>query len=62
MIGFDEARATTALTQAGFYVKTVAEASTQPPGTVIYQDPAAGTSKEQTSTVTITVARPPSGG
>ena len=62
VIGFDEARATTALTQAGFYLKTVSEASTQPPGTVIYQDPAAGTSKEQTSTVTITVARPPSGG
>ena len=62
VIGFDEARATTALTQAGFYLKTVAEASTQPPGTVIYQDPAAGTSKEQTSTVTITVARSPSGG
>ena len=35
-----------------------AEASTQPPGTVIYQDPAAGTSTEQTSTVTITIAKP----
>jgi len=62
VIGFDEERATTALTQAGFYVKSVSEASTQPQGTVIYQDPAAGTSKEQTSTVTITVARPPAAG
>ena len=62
VIGLDEARATAALTQAGFYVKTVAQESTQPPGTVIYQDPAAGTSKQQTSTVTITLARPPAGG
>ncbi|HEX3299007.1 MAG TPA: transglycosylase domain-containing protein [Actinomycetota bacterium] len=61
VIGFDEAHATAALTQAGFYVKSASEASTQPRGTVIYQDPAAGTSKEQTSTVTITVARPPAG-
>jgi beta-lactam-binding protein with PASTA domain len=29
---------------------------------VIYQDPPAGTSKEQTSTVTITLARPPAAG
>ena len=62
VIGLDEPRATAALTQAGFYVKTVAQESTQPPGTVIYQDPAAGTSKQQTSTVTITLARPPAGG
>jgi penicillin-binding protein 1A len=61
VIGFDEQHATAALTQAGFYVKSASEASTQPVGTVIYQDPAAGTSKEQTSTVTITVARAPAG-
>jgi penicillin-binding protein 1A len=59
VIGFDGDQATTALTAAGFYIKTVREESTQPPGTVIYQQPAAGTSKEQTSTVTVTVAVPP---
>jgi penicillin-binding protein 1A len=62
VIGFDEEQAGTALTNAGFYVKTVTEASTQPPGTVIYQEPAAGTSKVQTSAVTVTVAVPPSDG
>jgi hypothetical protein len=62
VIGFDEDRSTAALTQAGFFVKTVSQASTQPDGTVIYQDPPAGTSKEQTSTVTITLARPPAAG
>jgi penicillin-binding protein 1A len=59
VIGFDGDQATAALTAAGFYIKTVREESTQPPGTVIYQQPAAGTSKEQTSTVTVTVAVPP---
>ena len=58
VIGFDAAKATSALEAAGFFVHTVGEASTQPPGTVIYQDPAAGTSKLQTSVVTITVAKP----
>jgi penicillin-binding protein 1A len=62
VIGFDEQQASTALTNAGFYVKTVSEGSTQPAGTVIYQDPAAGTSRLQTSSVTITVAAPPGNG
>ena len=58
VIGFAQAKAAQALEQAGFYARVVGEASTQPPGTVIYQDPAAGTSKLQTSVVTITVAKP----
>jgi penicillin-binding protein 1A len=62
VIGFDDQQAESALTAAGFYVKSVHEASTQPPGTVIYQQPAAGTSKEQTSTVTVTVAMAPPDG
>ena len=32
VIGFDEARASSALTAAGFYVKSVDQASTAPPG------------------------------
>ncbi|MBI3648934.1 MAG: PASTA domain-containing protein, partial [Actinobacteria bacterium] len=35
--------------------------STQPPGTVIAQDPGAGTQAYQTSTVTITVVKASSG-
>jgi penicillin-binding protein 1A len=62
VIGFDEAKAKSALEAAGFFVDVVGEASTQPPGTVIYQDPAAGTSKLQTSVVTITVAKPATAG
>ena len=60
VVGFDKIQATETLQDAGFYVKAVAEPSTQPAGTVIYQDRAAGTSALQTSVVTITVAKPPS--
>jgi penicillin-binding protein 1A len=62
VIGFDEAKAKSALEAAGFFVDVSGEASTQPPGTVIYQEPAAGTSKLQTSVVTITVAKPTTAG
>jgi penicillin-binding protein 1A len=62
VVGFDEAKAKGTLESAGFFVDVQSEASTQPAGTVIYQDPAAGTSKLQTSVVTITVAKPPTAG
>jgi penicillin-binding protein 1A len=62
VVGFDERTAKDSLEAAGFFVRVVGEASTQPTGTVIYQDPAAGTSKLQTSVITITVAKPTSTG
>jgi hypothetical protein len=55
-IGASESLAIEWLTQAGFYVEVATEPSTQPNGTVIFQDPAAGTEAFQTSTVTITVS------
>ena len=58
VIGFDKAQASQTLQGAGFFVTAVGEPSTQPAGTVIYQDPAAGTSAQQTSVITITVAKP----
>jgi beta-lactam-binding protein with PASTA domain len=60
VVGFDKTQASQTLQDAGFFVKAVGEASTQPAGTVIYQNPAAGTSAQQTSVVTITVAKPAS--
>jgi membrane peptidoglycan carboxypeptidase len=62
VIGLDEAKARSTLEQAGFFVQVDGEVSTQPPGTVIYQDPAAGTSELQTSVVKITVAKPTTAG
>jgi beta-lactam-binding protein with PASTA domain len=59
VIGVDHASAAVALEEAGFYVDVRFEPSTQPPGTVIYQSPSAGTEATQTSTVTITVAEEP---
>ena len=55
-IGNPEAIAIEWLTQAGFYVDVVTAPSTQPNGTVIFQNPPAGTQAYQTSTVTITVS------
>jgi penicillin-binding protein 1A len=55
-IGTTEELAIEGLTQAGFYVDVVTAPSTQPNGTVIFQDPPAGTDAYQTSTVTITVS------
>jgi hypothetical protein len=56
-IGTSEPLAIEGLTEAGFYVEVTTAPSTQPNGTVILQDPAAGTQAYQTSTVTITVSR-----
>ena len=56
VIGLDEASATIALEDTGFYVQVRVEPSTQPSGIVIYQSPSAGTQETQTSTVTITVS------
>ena len=57
VIGMTQETAEAALLEAGFYVQTMTEPSTQPPGFVIYQSPSAGTSAQQTSTVQITVAK-----
>ncbi|MGH2679085.1 MAG: penicillin-binding protein [Actinomycetota bacterium] len=59
-IGSSEILAIEGLTQAGFYVDVVTAPSTQPDGTVIQQEPSAGTQAYQTSTVTITVSSPQS--
>jgi len=56
LIGTSEELAIEGLTEAGFYVEVTTAPSTQPNGTVILQDPAAGTEAFQTSTVTITVS------
>jgi penicillin-binding protein 1A len=56
VIGLDHASAALALEQAGFYVDVRVAVSTQPPGTVIYQRPSAGTEAAQTSTVRITIS------
>jgi penicillin-binding protein 1A len=55
-IGSTETSAVESLTQAGFYVDVRSAPSTQPDGTVIFQNPPAGTEALQTSTVTITVS------
>lgn len=57
VVGLSQAAAMTLLGDAGFYVHVLVETSTQPPGTVISQSPAAGISAYQTSTVTITVSK-----
>ncbi|MGH2630720.1 MAG: PASTA domain-containing protein, partial [Actinomycetota bacterium] len=56
VIGLDQATATLVLEEAGFFVEARLEESTQPPGTVIYQGPAAGIQATQTGVVTITVS------
>ena len=56
-IGMSESLAIEGLTEAGFYADVVTAPSTQPNGTVILQNPAAGTEAFQTSTVTITVSQ-----
>jgi penicillin-binding protein 1A len=58
-IGLTEPLAIEGLTDAGFYVDVRTAPSTQPAGTVIVQEPAAGTEAFQTSTVTITIAWTP---
>ena len=56
-VGFYQADAAAQLKEAGFYVAIELVPSTQPSGTVIYQDPSGGTSELQTSTVRLSVAR-----
>jgi len=56
VIGMTQARAEEVLSAAGFVVGLAVTPSTQPPGTVIYQTPGAGTDAYQTSSVTITVS------
>jgi penicillin-binding protein 1A len=58
-IGLMEPLAIEGLTDAGFYVDVRTAPSTQPNGTVILQEPSAGTEAFQTSTVTITIAWTP---
>jgi penicillin-binding protein 1A len=56
VIGMTQTRAQEVLSTAGFVVDVTVTPSTQPPGTVIYQTPSAGTEAYQTSSVTITVS------
>jgi penicillin-binding protein 1A len=56
-IGLGQRAAEDLLQRAGFYVVVRLTDSTQPVGTVIAQNPQAGTSAYQTSTVTITVSK-----
>ncbi|MET0801024.1 MAG: transglycosylase domain-containing protein [Actinomycetota bacterium] len=56
VIGLDQETATLLLEEAGFFVEARLEVSTQPPGTVIYQGPPAGTQATQTGVATITVS------
>ena len=56
-IGLLQSDAEQQLQSAGFLVKVVVTRSTQPPGTVIYQDPSAGDTAYPTSTITITVSK-----
>lgn len=60
VIGLAQSQAQEQLERAGFYVKVDVTTSTQPPGTVVYQSPSAGTDAYQTSTVTITLSEVPS--
>jgi hypothetical protein len=57
VIGMGQSAAEDLLRRAGFYVEVRLADSTQPAGTVIAQSPQAGTTAEQTSTVTITVSK-----
>jgi serine/threonine-protein kinase len=60
VVSLPEADATTILRNAGFNVQREEEESTATPGTVIRQDPAPNQVVANDSTVTITVAIPPS--
>jgi penicillin-binding protein 1A len=57
VIGLREGAATDLLRSAGFFASVAYAPSEQQPGTVIAQDPQAGQSALQTSTVTITLAQ-----
>ena len=57
VIGLQQSAAEQQLQEAGFYVKIAVTKSTQPAGTVVYQDPQAGVSAYETSTITLTVSK-----
>jgi penicillin-binding protein 1A len=59
VVGIEQPQGMALLEESGFYVRVRLEPSTQPSGTVIYQEPVGGTTAAQTGTVTITVATPP---
>jgi penicillin-binding protein 1A len=62
VVGLPQSTATARLQQAGFFVEVEVVESTQPPGIVVGQDPAAGISAYQTSTITIAVSKAPTSG
>ncbi len=57
--GLPAQQAVAELQSAGFQVSTATEASDAPPGTVVSQDPSAGTEADEGSTVTIRVSSGP---
>ena len=59
VVGFAQAEGLATLEQSGFYVQVRTEASTQPPGTIIYQVPAGGVPDFQTNTIMVTGAKAP---
>ena len=59
VVGFSQQDATSTLEGAGFYVRIAVASSTQPAGTVIYQTPGGGLAEFQTSTITVTISKPP---
>jgi serine/threonine-protein kinase len=59
VIGESVSTARSTLSSAGFQVATVKQSSTQQPGTVLDQSPAANTVVTRGSVVTLTVAKPP---
>jgi penicillin-binding protein 1A len=59
VIGLTQYDAEQLLQQSGFYVNVTLTRSTQPPGVVVAQDPAAGENAYETSTITIEVSRAP---
>ena len=59
VVGFSQQDATSTLEGAGFYVRIALASSTQPAGTVIYQTPGGGLAEFQTSTITVTISKPP---
>jgi penicillin-binding protein 1A len=62
VVGFSQQDATSTLEGAGFYVRIAVASSTQPAGTVIYQTPGGGLAEFQTSTITVTISKPPKTG
>ena len=59
VVGSPESEATAALRAAGFEVTVANVPSDEPPGTVVAQDPAAGTEADEGSTVRVNVAEEP---